>query len=74
MQLKEKISEFLSDAGYDPSKKWYLSRTIWINIIALAAFAVQSKYGFVVSPGEQLVVIGFVNLIMRFFTGKELDK
>ena len=83
MQLKEKILSFLTDNGenanywhgtYQGSKKWYLSRMIWVNIIALAAFAVQSKYGFIVAPGEQLMVLGFVNLIMRAITGKELEK
>lgn len=51
-----------------PEKKpFYTSKTLWINAIALLGeFA--GLYGTVVSPEERLMVLGFVNLVLRVIT------
>ena len=55
-------------------KKWYLSKTLWINGIAVAAMIIQAQYGFVINPEEQLAILAVVNLIIRAITKEELEK
>ena len=53
------------------AKKWYLSKTIWFNLISAIA-AILAYYGFELSPEEIgmiayfLVIVG--NLILRAVT------
>jgi len=57
----------------DNTKPWYLSKTLWVNIVAFMALIIQGATGdFVISPEEQAAVIVFINLILRAVTGKEL--
>jgi len=55
------------------TKSPLLSKTIWINVLAVTAFYLQSKFGFVISPEDQIYVLGFVNLILRVITRKPLN-
>jgi len=50
-------------------KKWYHSKTMWINIIAIIALIAQSVWGFVLDAEDQLALLGIINLILRLFTG-----
>jgi hypothetical protein len=54
-------------------KTFYLSRTLWINAIAVAALIVQSKFGFIISAEEQIAVLAIINLIIRALTKEELS-
>jgi len=56
----------------DRTKKWYLSKTLWINVIALAAMLIQSYYGFIIGAEEQAAIIVVANLILRAVTGEGL--
>jgi hypothetical protein len=49
-------------------KKWYASKTFWVNIIAAGALLVQGKYGFIVSPEMQALVLSGVNMALRAVT------
>jgi hypothetical protein len=49
-------------------KKFWLSKTFWANVIALAAIIVQSYTGFVIEPEKQLALLGIVNVFLRFVT------
>jgi len=53
-------------------KKWYLSKTMWVNLITFVALLVQSVYGFVISPEEQAAILVIINLILRAVTKEEL--
>lgn len=55
------------------TKEWYKSKTVWINIIALAALIAQTQTGFIISPEEQVAVIVVINLILRFITNTGLE-
>ena len=55
-------------------KKWYLSKTLWINLIALGALIAQAYNGFIISPEEQLALLAVINLIIRLATKEELEK
>jgi len=55
-------------------KKWIKSKTLWINLISIAAIIVQAEYGFVIDPKAQFCILGIVNLIMRLVTNEGLEK
>ena len=53
-------------------KKIWLSKTFWVNILAMIAMIVQFYFGFVISPDQQVIILGVVNVILRAFTKKPL--
>ena len=54
-------------------KKWYLSKTLWVNWIAVAAVVLQVATGVEITPAElQAGLIPLINLILRFVTREEL--
>lgn len=53
-------------------KKFYLSRTLWVNILGAIAMFVQKQYGFVVPPEYQAYALFVVNIILRVITKEEL--
>lgn len=55
-------------------KKWIRSKTLWMNIIAIAAIIAQVEYGFIINPEAQLLILSAVNLIMRAITKEGLKK
>ena len=55
------------------NKKWYLSKTIWVNVVATAAIAVQAATGkTVASPEIQLAILSGINLILRAVTKENI--
>ena len=72
---QEAVSAVVSEvvvAQVTGAKKWYESRTIWVNVIMAAAYAVQAKYGFIVGPELQTLAITGVNLWLRKITKDEI--
>ena len=67
----EKIVEKIL-GEFTRTKAWWKSKTLWVNIIALAALLIQSQYGFIVSVEEQAAIIIVANLILRVATGEGL--
>jgi len=59
--------------GIVETKKFYESKTFWVNIIAMVALVIQEKYGFVIAPEEQVAVIAIINLVLRAITKKPLE-
>ena len=49
------------------------SKTIWVNIIALFAFFVQNKYGFIIDESTQLEILSMVNVFLRTITHKPIS-
>lgn len=56
----------------DNSKKWYLSKTIWINAIGLAVIIVQTQTGFIITPELQAMALTLINLGVRAITKEEI--
>jgi hypothetical protein len=54
------------------TKKWYLSKTVWINIVALVGLIVQTQTGFLLTPEVQAMALTLVNLAVRTVTKQEL--
>jgi len=55
-------------------KKWYLSKTLWINLVAAVALIAQLHFGFIIVPEEQLAILTIINLAVRIVTKEELEK
>jgi len=49
-------------------KSFLVSKTFWVNIIALLVMLVQTQTGFIIDVEEQAVILGVINLILRFIT------
>lgn len=55
-------------------KKWYQSKTMWVNIIATLAMIVQTYTGNVVIPVEsQALILSLVNIALRFITKSGIE-
>lgn len=53
-------------------KKWYTSKTVWVNILATVALAVQFQTGFIIGPELQAIALSVVNLLLRKVTRTEI--
>lgn len=53
-------------------KKWYESKTIWLNGIAFICTLIQTKTGYVVDPAVQGALLTVANLILRAITHEEI--
>lgn len=51
-------------------KPWWKSKTLWVNLVALVAVAVQSATGYAVSPELQGGVLALANLGLRLVTSE----
>ena len=51
-------------------KKFYLSRTFWVNIVCAAALGLQMRYGFVIGAELQALALTAINLGLRKITNQ----
>lgn len=49
-------------------KKWWESKIMWVNIIAVVAGIVQTQTGFVVDVEAQGAVLAVLNIVLRAIT------
>jgi len=54
-------------------KKVWLSKTFWINILALITMVAQTQTSFVISPEMQIAILGVVNIVLRIVTKEEVS-
>lgn len=55
------------------TKKWYMSKTFYLNAIAIILIAVQSSIGVEIIPiGLQGTIIAVCNLIVRCITSTNI--
>ena len=55
------------------TKAFYLSKTLWINLLAIIAIVIQSRTGYVMPPEIQVTIYALINLVLRATTGKVID-
>jgi hypothetical protein len=56
-----------------PVKKWYHSKILWVNFLALLATIIQAWTGFVVSPEYQGLALTVINMILRAITNEKIE-
>jgi len=50
-------------------KKWWTSKTIWTNAVAILAVVLQEVLGLdVLGSATQVAILGMINLILRIIT------
>lgn len=49
-------------------KKWYKSKTLWVNILALIVLFLDEKMGVKLSVEEQTSILAVINIILRIVT------
>ena len=55
------------------TKRWYTSKTLWVNLLAIVAFGVQTEFGYILDAEAQAVILAVINLILRVVTKKGLS-
>jgi len=55
------------------SKKFWLSKTFWVNILAIAALIIQTQTGFAFSPEAQVSVLAVLNILLRVITKAPIE-
>lgn len=54
-------------------KKWYASKTLWVNLIAVVALGVQAvKSDWVISPEIQASILAGINVLLRLITKEQI--
>ncbi len=54
------------------AKKFWQSKTFWVNILSAVGIAVQSKTGFIVDPSIQALGLTAVNTALRAVTKESI--
>jgi len=55
------------------NKKWYLSKVVWVNTLALVGVMVQSITGKeFLTPELQIMGLGLINLFLRTITKENI--
>ena len=55
-------------------KKWYQSKMLWANTIALIAVVAQVVYGYEVFPVEyQAEILAIINVVLRLLTNTGIE-
>ena len=54
-------------------KKWYKSKTVWVNAVALAASIVSMQFGVPITPEMQGGVLAVINIVLRLVTKQPVD-
>ena len=49
-------------------KKFWKSKTFWVNILSIAGMLVQSQTGYIIDPATQTMGLGIINGILRTVT------
>jgi len=51
-------------------KRFYLSKTFWVNVVCAAALGLQMRYGFVIGAELQALALTAINLGLRKITNQ----
>jgi len=55
------------------SKKWYTSKTLWVNVIAAIALIVGRELDFALDGGEQAAILAIINIVLRIATKQPME-
>ena len=54
-------------------KKWYHSKTLWVNLIALGASIAQAKAGLALDGPTQGLILAGINIVLRIVTKEQVE-
>ena len=55
------------------TKRWYTSKTLWLNLLAIVALIAQRQFGYILDAEAQAALLAVINLILRIITKKGLS-
>ena len=55
------------------TKRWYTSKTLWLNLLAIVALIAQGQFGYLLDAEAQSVILAAINLLLRIITKKGLS-
>jgi len=55
------------------TKKWYISKTVWLNTLATITIVSQAQWGFVLAPELQGYILTGLNVLLRFITKEKIE-
>ena len=55
------------------TKKWYASKTLWVNALAIAGAFLSSHFGITLTAEESAGVLAVVNIVLRIVTKHPLS-
>ena len=55
------------------TKRWYTSKTLWVNLLAIVALVAQAEFGYLLDAEAQAALLAIINLILRAITKKGLS-
>ena len=53
-------------------KKWYTSKTIWVNGVAVLTSVVAARYGYTLSAELQAGILAGINILLRKISKTEI--
>lgn len=54
------------------AKKWYTSKTLWINVLMVAGLLITG-FNELLTSGQAITLVAVVNLILRTITKSKLE-
>ena len=55
------------------TKRWYTSKMVWVNLLAIVALGVQAEFGYILDAEAQAALLAVINLMLRIITKKGLS-
>jgi hypothetical protein len=55
------------------SKKWYTSKTLWVNLIAVVAEVLGVVAGINITPELAVTILAVINIILRAITKEPIE-
>ena len=56
------------------AKKWYLSRTVWLNILIVAGGIAEFIGGLPAGASATTIAVGIIGILIRFLTNQPISK
>lgn len=50
------------------SKNFLTSKTLWANVLWIGTGFLRARFGFVMPPEMETLVLGAINMVLRFIT------
>lgn len=55
------------------SKKFWQSKTFWVNVLSAIGIVIQTQTGFVVDPATQAIGLTVINTVLRTVTKESIS-
>ena len=71
--LRRKKTVKQEETNMTETKPFYSSKTLWVNVIGIAAIIAQAQFGFIIDAQTQAAILAVINMILRAVTKQPLS-